>query len=65
MPLAIEVFPEASDRASVRIDINGSAWARVATQDLPEKLAEIGRAYGDGQLLRLITEGPNAAPPRP
>ena len=65
MPLAIEVFGDAGDPAAVRIDINGSTWARIATDELSEKLAEIGRAYAAGQLVRLITEGSHTPPPGP
>jgi hypothetical protein len=60
MPVAIEVFDDGKDSASVRIDINGSPFAQVEARDLPHKLAEIGRAYADGDLVRLLRDRPAA-----
>jgi hypothetical protein len=56
MPVAIEVFDEGKDPTFVRIDINGSPFAQVDARDLPHKLAEIGRAYAEGDLVRLLRE---------
>ena len=56
MPIAIEVFDLAAQDASVRVDINGMPWAAVAKTELPELLAEIGRAYAQGELARLLSE---------
>jgi len=55
MPIAIEVF-EASDSGTVRIDINGDVWATVRADALPEKLAEIARAYIGGELAALLRQ---------
>ena len=55
MPIAIELFDLDARGASVRIEINGMPWAVVARTKLPELLAEIGRAYADGQLARLLS----------
>lgn len=56
MPIAIEVFDVDARPASVRIEINGMPWQVVARTELPELLAEVGRAYAQGELARLLTE---------
>lgn len=56
MPIAIEIFDLDAQDESVRIDINGMQWAVVARTQLPETLAEIGRAYAQGEVARLLKE---------
>lgn len=56
MPIAIEVFDLDAQDASVRIDINGMPWTVVARAQLSEMLAEIGRAYAQGEVARLLIE---------
>ncbi|MDQ3821689.1 MAG: hypothetical protein M3321_00405 [Actinomycetota bacterium] len=58
MPLAIEVFLIRREPAFVRIDVNGEIWAQVDGPEVPGKLAEIGRAYVEGQLASLLAERP-------
>jgi hypothetical protein len=60
VPLAIEIFDVPSNPAAVRIDINGTPWAVVSTDELSDKLAEIGRAYSCSDLAKLLS-----APPAP
>ena len=59
MPLAIEVFRISRQPASLRVDVNGEIWAQVQAPELPDKLAEIARAYVGGDLASLLTERPN------
>jgi hypothetical protein len=54
VPIAIEIFDRSDEPGAIRIDINGTVWARVRAADLPEKLAEIGRAYVDGEIATLL-----------
>jgi hypothetical protein len=56
MPIAIEIFSISAKPAAVRIDINGAPWAAVETDELSDKLAEIGRAYSCGDLAQLLSE---------
>lgn len=56
MPIAIEIFDLDAQDASVRIEINGMPGAVVARTQLPEMLAEIGRAYAEGEVARLLSE---------
>jgi hypothetical protein len=59
VPLAIEVFLVTRQPASVRIDLNGEIWGQVQARELPETLAEIGRAYVDGDLASLLAGRPD------
>jgi hypothetical protein len=61
VPIAIEIFELSGEPATLRIDINGAAWERVAALDLPEKLAEIGRAYVHRDLAQLLREPPSSS----
>ena len=56
--MAIEIFDRIDDRRGIRIDINGAVWARIDPAELPDRLAEIGRAYVDGRLASLLREPP-------
>jgi hypothetical protein len=56
VPIAIEVFDVPATPSAVRIDINGVPWATAARDELPGKLAEIGRAYATGELAQLLAD---------
>ncbi len=60
MPIAIEIFELPAESGTFRIDINGAPWGHVAAPDVPEKLAEIGRAYVHRRLADLLRAPPDS-----
>jgi hypothetical protein len=54
VPLAIELYEAVADPDRVRVALNGEHWASVTRGELPDKLAEIGRAYASREVAALL-----------